>query len=99
MLIKSKGQINGWKMASNPWGSQNIILQELLTTIRNDAQLTQKQLASLLGKPQSYVSKYESGERRLTLPEIREIVISCGTDLQSFVLAYEQELSLVEGEE
>lgn len=85
-------------MALNPWGLQNVILQELLATIRNDAQLTQKQLASLLDKPQSYVSKYESGERRLTLPEIRKIVMSCGADLQSFVLAYEQELSLVEGE-
>jgi transcriptional regulator with XRE-family HTH domain len=99
MLIKTKGQTNGRKMTSNPWGSQNLILHELLATIRNDAQLTQRQLASLLGKPQSYVSKYESGERRLTLPEIRQIVIFCGTNLQSFVLAYEQELRLVEGEE
>lgn len=84
-------------MVSNPWGAQNVILQELLTLARSDAQLTQKQLASLLDKPQSYVSKYESGERRLTLPEIRKVVIACGTDLSSFVFLYEKELSLVEG--
>jgi transcriptional regulator with XRE-family HTH domain len=83
-------------MVSDPWGSQNLVLQELLAAVRNDAQLTQKQLATLLGKPQSYVSKYESGERRLTLPEIRKVLISCGTDLHKFVSIYEKELSLVE---
>lgn len=27
----------------------------------------------MLGKPQSYVNKYESGERRLDLPEVEEV--------------------------
>lgn len=36
---------------------------------RNSANLTQKDVAELLGKPQSYVSKYESGERRLDVIE------------------------------
>ena len=51
---------------------QNVVLQELLTEIRVNAQLTQKQLSQKLNRPQSYVSKYESGERRLTIIEIRK---------------------------
>lgn len=44
-------------------------LIELLTKARSTAGLTQQQLATLLGKPQSFVAKYESGERRLDLVE------------------------------
>jgi transcriptional regulator with XRE-family HTH domain len=36
---------------------------------RKKTKLTQAELANLLGKPQSYVAKYESGERRLDLIE------------------------------
>lgn len=36
---------------------------------RKSAGLTQMELAQLLGKPQSYVSKYERGERRLDVLE------------------------------
>lgn len=36
--------------------------------IRFDAWLTQMQLAEILGKPESYVSKAEVGERRLDFP-------------------------------
>lgn len=91
-----KVKLNGKKMRINPWTSENIVLQELLTNLRTEAQLTQKQLSELLSRPQSYVSKYESGERRLTLPEIREITLCCGSNLSDFIAAYENELRLVE---
>ena len=35
-------------------------LQKLLRDIRREAELKQEDIASQLGKPQSYVSKYES---------------------------------------
>lgn len=41
--------------------------------MRKDVGLTQSELAGMLGKPQSYVNKYESGERRLDLPEVEEV--------------------------
>ena len=43
---------------------------EILIKYRNERGLTQIQLAEKLGKPQSFVSKYEIGERRLdfTIP-------------------------------
>jgi transcriptional regulator with XRE-family HTH domain len=45
----------------------------LLKSARSEAGLTQAQLAQRLRVPQSFVSKYESGERRLDLIELREI--------------------------
>jgi transcriptional regulator with XRE-family HTH domain len=41
----------------------------VLVTARKAAGLTQVELAKRLRKPQSYVSKYETGERRLDVPE------------------------------
>jgi transcriptional regulator with XRE-family HTH domain len=41
----------------------------VLVATRKTAGLSQQQLAARLRKPQSFVSKYETGERRLDLPE------------------------------
>jgi len=48
-------------------------LCELLIAARQNSQLTQNELAQLLGKPQSFVSKYERGERRLDVIEFLEV--------------------------
>ena len=45
-----------------------------LICARHDANLTQTILAQRLKKPQSYVSKYESGERRLDVIEALDIL-------------------------
>lgn len=76
-------------MASSLWDSQNKILQELLKEMRITAGLTQAELADLLDRPQSYVSKYESGERRLDIAEIRNISVCCGSSLTKFVNEFE----------
>ncbi|MBK1785986.1 helix-turn-helix domain-containing protein [Prauserella cavernicola] len=49
-------------------------LCQLLRDARHDAGLTQVQVASRLGVPQSFVSKYESGERRLDVVELRHVL-------------------------
>lgn len=41
----------------------------VLVATRKAAGLTQQQVAARLRKPQSFVSKYETGERRLDVPE------------------------------
>ena len=45
---------------------------EHLKTARVDAGLSQQAVADKLGKPQSYISKIESGERRLDVAEMKK---------------------------
>jgi transcriptional regulator with XRE-family HTH domain len=56
------------------------LLRELLTEARLKAGLTQEQVASRLKRPQSFVSKYESGERRLDVVEFLEVCAAVGMD-------------------
>ena len=48
------------------------------------------QLADYLGKPQSFISKYESGERRLNILEIRQICEAVGITVIIFAERLEQ---------
>ena len=54
--------------------------QRLLVDERNAARLTQTQLAHRLSKPQSYVAKFEGGERRLDVIEFLDIALAIGFD-------------------
>lgn len=47
---------------------------DVLVAARRSAGLTQQQLSSQLGKPQSYVAKIERGERRLDILEFCQLV-------------------------
>jgi transcriptional regulator with XRE-family HTH domain len=53
--------------------ADHVHLISLLVAQREKAGLTQQQLADRLGKPQSFVAKYEGGERRLDLIEFLAI--------------------------
>jgi len=68
--------------ASNnqPAIAQREKLLALLRQLRIDAGLTQTELASRLQRDQTFVSKYESGERRLDILEVREICRAIGVD-------------------
>jgi len=67
-------------------------LQELLREARTEAGFSQIELAKKLGRPQSFVSKYESGERRLDLVELREICKALKISLTDFVRRFEDSL-------
>jgi transcriptional regulator with XRE-family HTH domain len=49
------------------------VLRKQLVAARQAAGLTQDQLAKKLGRPQSFIAKYEGGERRVDLIELLEI--------------------------
>jgi transcriptional regulator with XRE-family HTH domain len=53
---------------------------ELLVRTRKAAGLTQQDLAGRLGRPQSFVSKVELGERRLDVIEFLELCRAIGVD-------------------
>jgi transcriptional regulator with XRE-family HTH domain len=53
---------------------------KILVAARQDAGLTQVTLANKLGRPQSFVSKYERGERRLDVIEFLEVADGLSLD-------------------
>ena len=55
-------------------------LQDALVLARRAAGLSQTALAARLKQPQSFVSKYESGERRLDVVEFIELCEALGCD-------------------
>ena len=65
---------------------------ELLRQVREEADLRQIDVADRLDQPQSFVSKYESGERRLDLLELELICEACGINLSEFVKRYQAPL-------
>ena len=67
-------------------------LQRLLRRIRVDAGVTQAELATRLGVPQSVVSKIESGERRLDILELRQVCRVLGLSLADFMRRLEKEV-------
>jgi len=60
----------------------------MLIEARVTSGLTQVQIAESLSKPQSYISKYERGERRLDFPEFVELAEILGIDVVAFVSDY-----------
>jgi transcriptional regulator with XRE-family HTH domain len=65
-------------------------LTSLLRAYRESAGLRQADVAEALGMPQSFVSKYESGERRLDLIELAQICEVLDVKLAAFVAAFER---------
>jgi transcriptional regulator with XRE-family HTH domain len=57
----------------------------VLRELRLAAGLTQVQVAAQLGVPQSFVSKYEAGERRLDVIELRHVARALGTTVEALL--------------
>ena len=60
-------------------------LVALLRAYRTRAGLHQAELAERLGKPQSFVSKYEAGQRRLDLVELNAVCEALGVNIVTVV--------------
>lgn len=63
---------------------QHKIIADMLYQLRTAKGLKQLELGLLLDEPQSFVSKYESGERRLDLVELYLILLKLDTNLIDF---------------
>jgi transcriptional regulator with XRE-family HTH domain len=63
-------------------------LREMLIRARKESGLTQFQVAQRLGKPQSFVSKYERGERRLDVIEFVEVVRALNREAGDFLAEF-----------
>lgn len=72
--------------------AQRSRMTELLREVRLETGVTQVELASRIEKDQAYVSRYESGQRRLDVLEVREICRAIGITLEEFVKRLEKML-------
>ena len=79
-------------MARTTYLPETIMLKELLRDIRERAGLRQVDVAEAINRPQSFISEFEAGQRRLDLVELREVCVACGTTLRRFTDEYERRL-------
>lgn len=68
--------------------TKRILLREMLISQRKEKNLTQAELAERLNRPQSFVSKYESGERKLDAIELIEVLQSLECSPPMFIENY-----------
>ena len=67
--------------------------RELLRDLRLQKGVTQLQLSTALGMAQSFVSKYEMGERRLDFVEVGRICGELGIGVEAFARSYVKALA------
>ena len=63
-------------MAKSIYTREYTAVTRLLRETREAAGLTQVELAEKLGQSQSFVSKYERGERRLDIIQLRTVCLT-----------------------
>jgi len=83
-------------MRPSLFGEQYRRLRRILVGARRAAGLTQAAVAERLGRPQSFVSKYESGERRLDVADLLLVAQALGINATSVVADLEQATSPAE---
>jgi transcriptional regulator with XRE-family HTH domain len=72
-------------MTEPPKTRPNATPEMVLRTIRLEQGIRQADLADILSRPQSFVSKYESLERRLSFEEVEAVCAALNIDLFRFV--------------
>ncbi len=77
-------------MEKSRYSSLQEKLQQILREMRLESGLRQTDLAGLLGQPQSFVSKYESGERLLDFLELRQVCAAMGFTMSEFINRFER---------
>jgi transcriptional regulator with XRE-family HTH domain len=70
------------------------ILIELLYQVRINSGLRQSDIAERLNMPQSYISKIESGERRIDIIELLDICKALNIDFKDFLIKFSNKLSV-----
>ncbi|HZT29203.1 MAG TPA: helix-turn-helix transcriptional regulator [Bryobacteraceae bacterium] len=76
-----------------PWTAAYKRFRDSLAEERKKVGLTQHELAARLKRPQSFVSKYERGERRLDVVEFAAVARALGIDPIRFLRRlYDEEL-------
>lgn len=67
-------------MSRSIHSEEHLKLRQLLISARKAAGLTQHEVARRINRPQSFVAKYEGGERRVDVVEFITIACALGQD-------------------
>jgi transcriptional regulator with XRE-family HTH domain len=73
------------KVEKNTFTPEHQALCEVLLQVRREAGVTQVELAARLKRDQTFISKYEKGERMLDVIEVRKVCNALGMPLEKFV--------------
>ncbi len=79
-------------MGKKRWTKEQEILSKLLREVRLEAGLTQWELAEKLGHSQNYVHKFETGDKRVDILELRDICKAVGIGSVEFIERLEKAL-------
>jgi len=83
------GYLEAWQSSGlvdkSIYSAEHLKLCAVLRELRHEAELTQVQVAAKLDVPQSFVSKYEAGDRRLDLIELHHVAVALGTSVQTIL--------------
>lgn len=63
----------------------HLVLMAALTSSRKEQGFTQQELANKIGRPQSFIAKIETGERRLDVVEFTEICVALSIEPESIL--------------
>ena len=74
------------------------IFRRCIIAARKEAKLTQEAVAKYIKKPQSFVAKYENGERRLDVIEFLLITRAIGVEPCDIIRKIEQQISKISRE-
>lgn len=80
-------------MSKTKFTQANNTFRELLKEFRMAKNLSQTEVAARLGRPQSYVSKYETGERRLDFAETVFVCDALGIGIEKFAATVSSKLA------
>jgi transcriptional regulator with XRE-family HTH domain len=72
------------------YGAKHEALRALLHQLREERRLRQVDLAQKLGEHHSFISRYESGQRRLDLVELQELCRALEVELRELVRRFEK---------
>ncbi|MBI5760156.1 MAG: helix-turn-helix transcriptional regulator [Planctomycetales bacterium] len=79
-------------MRKSTFSVEYTVFRETLKDLRLRAEVTQTDLATRIGHPQSHVSKFEAGERRLDVVETMAICNAIGVSFEDFVSEFTSRL-------
>ena len=68
------------RMDNSAFTSQHDFFRKMLVEMRNEAELTQRELAARLGREHNFVARIELGERRVDVVEFYWVCLACGAD-------------------